>query len=228
MSGKVVIGIAIGFVLLMVIAYNVIPNPGKKALQREETALEDVSSWRISTSISRDGRPVVSRAHAASCPNKEHIVESAMSDFAEYIRIGDDVYYRKDSYTWVKGTPGPDLFAPLPSPRPCLTNPGEPSTRPPGGAEEMRLALETDIKDGKIEKGEVRDNGGSPCREWTVMRFTQNNKLGSYTTCLSETDNLPRYIRASNDNFNMTFEWNPSVPIEPPDMNSPGKAPTPP
>jgi hypothetical protein len=228
MSGKGVIGIAIGFVLLMVIAYNVIPNPGKKALQREETALEDVSSWRISTSISRDGRPVVTRAHAASCPNKEHIVESAMSDFAEYIRIGDDVYYRKDSYTWVKGTPGPDLFAPLPSPRPCLTNPGEPSTRPPGGAEEMRLALETDIKDGKIEKGEVRDNGGSPCREWTVMRFTQNNKLGSYTTCLSEADNLPRYIRASNDNFNMTFEWNPSVPIEPPDMNSPGKAPTPP
>ena len=61
MSGKGVIGIAIGFVLLMVIAYNVIPNPGKKALQREETALEDVSSWRISTSVSRDGRPVVTR-----------------------------------------------------------------------------------------------------------------------------------------------------------------------
>jgi len=225
MSGKGVAGIAVGVVLLLVIAYYTIPNPGKKALQREGIALEDVSSWRINTSISRDSRPLVSRAHAASCPNKEHIIETAMLDFAEYIRIGDDIYYRKDSYTWVKGTPGPDLFAPLPTPRPCLSNPGEPSTRPPGGAEEMRLALETDIKDGHIEKGEVKDNGGNPCREWSVMRFTETNKLGSYTTCLSETDNLPRYIRSANDNFRISFEWNPSVTIEAPDMNSPGAAP---
>jgi hypothetical protein len=225
MSGKGVAGIAVGVVILLVIAYYAIPNPGKKALQREEIALDDVSSWRINTSISRDGRPLVSRTHAASCPNKEHIIETAMLDFAEYIRIGDDIYYRKDSYTWVKGTPGPDLFAPLPTPRPCLSNPGEPSTRPPGGAEEMRRALETDIKDGHIEKGEVKDNGSNPCREWSVMRFTETNKLGSYTTCLSETDNLPRYIRAANDNFNISFEWNPSVTIEAPDMNSPGTTP---
>jgi hypothetical protein len=75
------------------------------------------------------------------------------------------------------------------------------------------------------EKGEVKDNGSNPCREWSVMRFTETNKLGSYTTCLSETDNLPRYIRAANDNFNISFEWNPSVTIEAPDMNSPGTAP---
>jgi hypothetical protein len=100
MSGKGVLGIAAGVVLLLVIAYYAIPNPGKKALQREEIALEDVSGWRISTSVSRDGRPLMSRVHAASCPNKEHIIENAMLDFAEYIRIGDDIYYRKNSYTW--------------------------------------------------------------------------------------------------------------------------------
>jgi hypothetical protein len=228
MSGKGVAAIAVGVVLLLVIAYYAIPNPGKKALQREELALEDVSSWRISTTISQNSRPVVRRSHVASCPNKEHIVEMAMSDFAEYIRIGDDIYYRKNSYAWVKGTPGPDLFAPLPTPRPCLSNPGEPDSRPPGGAEEMRLALEIDIKDGHIEKGEPQENRGNPCREWSVMRFTETNKLGSYTTCLSETDNLPRYIRAGNDNFNIYFEWNPTVTIEAPDMNSKGDAPTPP
>jgi len=228
MSGKGVAGIAVGIVLLLVAAYYAIPNPGKKALQREVTALEDLSSWRISTTLSRDGRPIVRRTHAASCPDREHIVETANLDFAEYIRIGDDIYYRKDSYTWVKGTPGPDLFAPIPTPRPCLSNPGEPSTRPPGGAEEMRLALETDIKEGHIEKGEVKDNRGSPCREWSVMRFTETNKLASYTTCLSETDYLPRHIRAANDDFNMYFEWNPSVTIEAPDMNSKGDALTPP
>jgi hypothetical protein len=84
----------------------------------------------------------------------------------------------------------------------------------------MRLALETDIKDGNIQKGEVKANSGSPCREWSIMRFTENNRLGSYTVCLSETDNLPRYIRAANDNFNMSFEWNPSLTIEAPDMTS--------
>jgi hypothetical protein len=228
MSPKGVIGIIVGVVLLLVVAYYAIPNPGKKALKKEELALDDVSSWRISLEISRNGRPFVRRAHAASCPDKEHIVETAMEDFAEYIRIGDDIYYRKDSYTWVKGTPGPDLFAPLPTPRPCLSNPGEPSSRPPGGAEEMRLALEGDIKDGHIEKGALQDNSGSPCREWSIMRFTETNRLGSYTACLSETDNLPRYIRAANDNFHMYFEWNPSVTIEPPDMNAPGTNPTPP
>ena len=89
----------------------------------------------------------------------------------------------------------------------------------------MRLALEIDIKDGQIQKGEVKANNGSPCREWSIMRFTETNRLGSYTTCLSETDNLPRYIRAANDNFNMYFEWNLPVTIEAPDMNSPGAAP---
>jgi hypothetical protein len=220
MGLKGVIGIAVGGILLLVVAYYSIPNPGKKALKREELALEDVNSWRISTQISRNSRPYLTRVQVASCPDKEHILENAMENFAEYIRIGDDIYYRKNSYAWVKGTPGPDLFTPLPSPRPCLSNPGEPSSRPPGGAEEMRLALETDIKDGNILKGEVKDNSGSPCREWSITRFTENNRLGSYTVCLSETDNLPRYIRAGNDNFNMYFEWNPSLTIEAPDMTS--------
>jgi hypothetical protein len=228
MGIKGVIGIAIGAVLLLVVVYYAIPNPGKKALQREQLALADVSSWRIRTQVSRNSRPVAQRAHAAICPDKEHILENAMEDFAEYIRIGDDVYYRKNSSEWVKGTPGPDLFAPLPMPRPCLSDPGEPSSKPPGGAEEMRLALETDIKDGNIQKGEVRAYRGNPCREWTIMRFTTTDKLGSYTACLNETDNLPQYIRAANDNFNMSFEWNPSVTIEPPDLNSRGKDPTPP
>jgi hypothetical protein len=226
MSAKGVAGIGLAIVLLLVIAYYAIPNPGKKALQREELALDDVSSWRISLEISRNSRPYIRRSHSASCPDKEHILETAMGDFAEYIRIGDDIYYRKNAYAWVKGTPGPDLFTPLPTPRPCLSNPGEPSSRPPGGAEEMRLALETDIKEGHIEKGEVKANDGNPCREWSIMRFTETNKLGSYTTCLSETDNLPRYIRAANDNFHLYFEWNPSVDIEAPDMNSPGTRPT--
>jgi hypothetical protein len=227
MSTKGVVGIAVGVILLLTVAYYSIPNPGKKALQKENIALSnDVSTRRAYTEISKDGRPKLKRTYAAQCPDKEHILERNMGDLAEYIRIGDDTFYRKNSYQWVKGTPGPDLFQPLPTPRPCLSDPGEPSSRPPGGEEEMRLALETDIKDGRIEKGEKKTSNGSACQEWNVTRFTENNRLGNYVTCLNETDNLPRYIRDASENFRMSFEWNPSVTIEPPDVNSPGTIPT--
>jgi hypothetical protein len=225
MNMKVVIGIAVGVVLLVVAVVFAIPDPAKKALRQEETALQGVSSWRIRTQISRNGRPKLQRAYMAVCPDKEHVLEENMGDFAEYIRIGDDEYYRKNSYTWVQGSPGPDLLTPLPTPRPCLSNPGEPSSRPPAGAEEMRLALEMDIKEGQIHKGEVKPNSGSPCREWSITRMTQLNRLGSYTACLSETTNLPMYIRAMNDDFSMSFQWNPAVTIEAPDLNSRGDAP---
>jgi hypothetical protein len=225
MSTKGVAGIAVGVILLLIVTYYSIPNPGKKALQQEEIALNDVNSWRVFTQISKNGRPMLERTYAAQCPDKEHILELNMGDLAEYIRIGDDVFYRKNSYQWVRGTPGPDLFQPIPMLRPCLSNPEEPSSRPPGGAEELRLALETDIKDGHIEKGEKKSSNGSSCQEWSVTRFTETNRLGNYILCLSETDHLPQYIRDANENFRMSFEWNPSVTIEEPDVNSPGTMP---
>jgi hypothetical protein len=89
----------------------------------------------------------------------------------------------------------------------------------------MRLALESDIKDGQINKGQKKDYQGTPCQEWTIMRFG-GSKLGSYTTCLGESDNLPRYVRDVTENFHMYFEWGPSLTIEPPDLTPPGKMPT--
>jgi hypothetical protein len=226
MSTKGLVGIVVGLVLLLIVAYYSIPNPGKKALHQEEIALSDVSSWRTYTEVSKNGRPKIKRTYAAQCPDKEHILERDMGDLAEYIRIGDDTYYRKNGYQWVKGSPGPDLFQPLPMPRPCLSDPGEPTSRPPGGAEEMRLALETDIKDGHIEKGEKISANGRACQEWSVTRFTESNRLGNYITCLNEKDNLPGYIRDASENFRMSFEWNPSLTIEAPDVDSPGTMPT--
>ena len=220
MSGKTILGILVGFVLLLVVAYYAMPNPGKKALEGEEIAVNNVSSWRIRTEISRDGRLLVSRTHVANCPDKEHIVERGMDNIAEYIRIGDDMYYRKGNMKWVKGTPGPDLFAPFPTPRPCMTNPNEPSTMPAGGAEEMKQWIESDIKEGRISKGEVQEEKGGTCREWTVTRFTPRNQIGTYRVCLGETDSLPRYMKAPGDNFSIYFEWDPSVLIDPPDMNA--------
>jgi len=225
MSAKGKIGIGVGAILLAVVVGYAIPNPGKNALRREQLAMNDVISWRIITQVSKNGRPKISRSYAAQCPDKEHILENAEEDFAEYIRIGDDVFYRKNSDQWVRGTPGAELFVPLPTPRPCLSNPGEPSSAPPGGAQEMRLALENDIKDGNIEKGEKKQYRGSPCQEWSVTRL-QGDRLGSYISCLSETNNLPLYTRDAGEDFHMYYDWGPSVTIEAPDLTPPGKAPT--
>lgn len=220
MSAKGVLGIAVGVILLLIVAYYAMPNAGKKAFEGEAIAVNNVSSWRIRTVLSSNGRALLTRTHVAFCPDKEHIVEQGLDNIAEYVRIGDDIYYRKGNMKWVKGTPGPDLFTPFPTPRPCLTNPNEPSSNPPGGAEEVKQWIEGDAKDGSISKGEMQEFNGAGCREWNVSLITSRNRLGNYKVCLNETSSLPVYWRGANDRFGIYFEWDPSIVIEAPDMNS--------
>jgi hypothetical protein len=219
MSTKGVLGIAAGIILLLVAVYYAMPNPGKKALENEVTAVNNVSSWRIRTVISKNGRVYFTRVHVAVCPDKEHILENGVDNFAEYIRIGDEIYYRNGSMKWVKGTPGPDLFTPFPTPRPCLSNPNEPSSNLPGGAEELRQWIEADAKEGTIAKGEMQNFNGASCREWDVSRINNRNQLGSYKVCLNESNSLPVYWQSANERFGMYFEWDPSISITEPDMN---------
>ena len=186
MSAKAVLGIIFGVVLVIVLAFYAVPSAGQKALKNQQHAIEFVNSWRITTQLSRNGLMGMSRIHVARCPDQEHIIEEGGDDYAEYIRLGDDVYYRKNSSRWIKGMPGPDLFRPLPTPRPCLSNAGEPSSKAPGGAEEYRLALQSDIKEGHIEKGGTGNDAGGPCQEWTVQRITENNKMSAVPQSASE------------------------------------------
>ncbi len=220
MSGKGVLGIAAAVILLMVVAYYAMPNPGKKALKGEAIAMNNVTSWRVTTEVSTNGRILLKRTHVAMCPDKERIVEFGLDNIAEYVRLGDDTYYRKGNMKWVKGTPGPDLFAPFPTPRPCLTNPNEPSSNLPGGAEEMKQWIESDASDGSISKGEMVEFKGSKCQEWGVTRITSRNSLGSYTACLQEGSDLPVYWKGAGERFGIYFDWDPSVVIEAPDMNA--------
>jgi hypothetical protein len=221
MSAKALWGIILGVILAIVLGYYAVPSAGQKALKNEQHALQFVNSWRITMQISRNGLMGISRIHIARCPDQEHILEEGGDDYAEYIRMGDEVYYRKNSSRWMKGMPGPDLFLPIPTPRPCLSNPGEPSSKAPGGAEEFRLSLESDIKDAHIERGISGSGSGAPCQEWTIQRIIESSKLSQYTVCLGAADDLPRYIRGANENFNMYFAWDPtpSVVVSAPDTN---------
>jgi hypothetical protein len=209
-----------GFFAVIILVYLCIPDAGKNALRHEQAALNGVSSWRISMQISRNGALVAERTHEAVCPDKEHINERGPDADVEYVRIGDEVYYRKNSSRWTKGMPGPDLFLPLPTPRPCLSDPGQARSQPPGGAEEMRLVLQSDINNGRIEKGSVKQEKSGPCQEWTVSLYTPHNQLGSYTTCLGQSDHLPRYVQSANQNFALYFDWDVPVTVETPDTDS--------
>jgi len=218
------VGIGLAVIFVVVVGIAMIPNPGKRALQREQQALSEVTSWRITTQVSKNSRPYIQRTYAAVCPDREHLLEYAQGDLAEYIRVGDDEYYRKNTYQWVKGSPGPDLVVALPAPRFCLSNPGEPSSNPPGGAETIRLELEAEMKDGQIEKGALKSSPKNPCQEWTVTRM-MNSRLGNYITCLSLTTYLPVYTRNASEDFYMYYEWGAPVTIEAPDLTPPGKPP---
>ena len=210
------------FVVLLIGGWFLLADPGEKEFKQMQQTLEHVRSWKITTQISQRGMLAVQRAHEAICPDQEHIMESAVSTGgAEYIRLKDDVYYRKNNQAWVRGMPGPDLFFPYPTPRPCLSDPGQSSSQPGGGAEEMRLILQHDMDNGTIEKGELEQVGGASCREWKVLVTTAQNTMGSYNICIGEQDHLPRRIQSLNQDFTIRFEWNVPVTVQAPDMNTP-------
>jgi hypothetical protein len=210
------------FVVLFIGGWLLFASPGEKEFKQMQQAMERVHSWRIVTQISSRGMLAVQRTHEAVCPDQEHIVESSTSTGgAEYIRLKDDVYYRGLRPTWTKGMPGPDLFFPFPTPRPCLSDPGQPSSQPGGGAEEMRLALQHDMDDGSFEKGDLDRVAGASCREWKVLVTTAQNKMGSYTICIGEQDHLPHRIQSLNQDFTIQFEWNVPVMVQAPQMGEP-------
>src|ERR1043165_9444577 len=109
--------------LIAAVAYYMKPETHSIALANAATTMNASTSWRIQTVVRRNNQTIVQRTHEANCPDQEHIVEEGSRGIAEYVRLGDDVYYKKGLGPWVNGRPDPDLFAPFPSPRPCLTKP---------------------------------------------------------------------------------------------------------
>jgi hypothetical protein len=212
MSAKMTVVLAAILLVCVSAGWWLSRNPGKKEFELEQKALENVTSWKITTQASRRSVPLFTRVHEAVCPDRERIVETAHFEQVEYIRIGEDVRYRKGNSEWISGMPSRDLFTAIPSPRPCLTDPGQPSSQPPGGAEEMRLAIQNDISRGNIEKGEIETIEEVPCRNWHVRVITEQSRMGSYNVCISESDHLPRQIQSTNQDFTIRFQWN--VPVD--------------
>jgi hypothetical protein len=222
MSPKALIGILAGIILLVVVVYYSLPKSGKQVLEAEVAAMNGAQSWRIRTEMQSMGG-AVTRTHVAICPDREHIVEEGRGLRSEYIRIGDDIYYRRGATEWKRGMPNSSyFFMNILTARPCLTNPKEPNAKVPGGAEELREWIAEDIKLARITKGDEKFENDESCREWTVTQV-QTVQLRSlkqeYVVCINEKDHLPRTMTATGG-FVTHYEWNPSLVIEAPDMSA--------
>lgn len=222
---QTMIGILAGIMLLVVCVYFLLPKSGKQALESEVSAMNSAQSWRITTEINGTGGGGVTRTHVGICPDKEHIVEVGQAGLAgasEYIRIGDDIYWRKGASPWKKGMPTSSyFFVNILTARPCLTNP-KPYTKEADGAEELRQWIADDVRTAKITKGNPKFEVDYDCQDWKV---TQEQTVAfhyfkkEYVVCINDKDHLPRTMTATGG-YATKYEWNIPLTIEAPDLNA--------
>lgn len=230
MSPKALIGILAGILLLVMAVYFSLPKTGKRVLEEQVSAMNSAQSWRIRTEMQGTGGSVV-RTHVGICPEKEHIVEEGQAGPAaasEYIRVGDDVYWRKGATAWKKGMPTSTyFFMNVLTARPCLTNPKPSGANQPDGSEELRQWIAEDVQTAKITKGERKFETDYDCQEW---RVTQEQTVAfhyykkEYVACINEKDHLPRTMTATGG-YLTKYEWNIPLTIEAPDLNAEPREP---
>lgn len=222
---KATVWIAV-IVAVLVVVYLKTENPGTKEFKRQIEAIDHVQSWKMEMDISTNGRMLAWRTHEAQCPDMEHITEQGMGSSGEFIRLANDVYYRKNGAAWVEDakTP-PDLFMDIVTPRPCMNNPGGSKTASDSGDTEWKDELNRAIKDGSFRKGELDTVRGESCRNWQVSWMNARGQLVAYTICINQQDHLPRRMQMARENVNMYFRWNLPVDIKPPDMTTPQPSP---
>jgi hypothetical protein len=202
--------------------YLVVGDQGGKEFRREKEALKSVKSWKMHMEVSRKGKLIISRDHEANCPDQELIKEEVIqpiseADGGEYLRVGDDVYFKSPYATkWLAAKPPEKLFTPLTSFRPCLTNPAIYAGEGLDGIQEMDAVLQAAIDKGNISKGDLVTVGADQCRNWSATALYEKRLLG-FTACISEQDHLPRRYTFANEAITMDYTWNVPVSIERPD-----------
>lgn len=217
---KKIIVVAVVVVVLGAIAF-FMPGEGPREFKKQIEALDTIHSWRMDMEISSNSQLVVHRIHQAQCPDMEEITEFGPEAEVQYVRMANLIYYRKNRQTWYQDSNVPqDLFLPIVTPRPCMSNPGGTTTSVDSGAVEWRTELGRAIKEGTFKKGELEMVNGSTCREWQVSWTNLRNQLVAYTMCINEQDHLPRRIQMLRENVSMYFKWNVPVEVQAPESSS--------
>ena len=200
------------------------------ALVRSDWAVSRAKSWRMRLQTTDSRFPTEWTVIEAIPPNREHgwqRVDHDVPDLKyiagnlEYIRIGDDRYFRGDAMfghraapQWVKLIPRD--FPPLGGPfdlRLHLTNP-----RTIGYSfDSVETSLWSIFHNLQMRPVGLKNYAGHTCLEWTyTWRVKETGQPINDSLCIGTSDHLPYHLTTGGGGEEATYEWNPSVSVDAP------------
>jgi len=202
--------------LLVVLGYSFfMPSAGERQFLQTEAALNKAQSVRMELT-GHDKATSSYNLLEVACPDRQHTIEkttfldpppnSQPYPETERITIGAAEYLK---------SPSTGAWAALPgiSGRRAIGCAGAPSPvqAAPWPAFKVIRAL------AHIEKGEMDEVSGEPCRQWKVTFHQPNGTEKIFDYCINPDDNLPRRMRTAENSMQMVLtNWNKPLPIEPP------------
>ena len=197
--------------LLVVLGYSFfMPSTGERQFQQTEAALNNAQSVRMELT-GHDKATSSYNLLEVACPDRQHTIQrttfldATPSPETERITIGAAEYLKSPSTGVWSALPG------ISGRRAAGCGVPSPVQAAPWPAFKVIRAL------AHIEKGEMDEVSGEPCREWKVTFHQPNGTEKSFDYCINPDDNLPRRIRTEENSMQLVLtNWNKPLPIEPP------------
>jgi hypothetical protein len=195
-------------------------------LLRADWAISRTKSWRLRLEPTDPKLPKEWMVIEAIPPDREHgwqhVDRAPAKGNLEYIRIGDDRYFRGDAMfghqaapQWIKLIPRDfpplDGFFEL---RLHLTNP-----RTIGYSfDSVETSLWANYHGLEMRVTGLKTYSGHTCREWSyTWKIKETGQIMHDTLCLGISDHLPYHLTTSGGWAEATYEWNPRVSVDVPD-----------
>src|SRR5882762_10065343 len=205
-------------------------------LLRTDWAISRAKSWRMLLQSTDPKLPKEWMTIEAVPPDREHgwqhvdrTVEAGDSKSIriagelEYIRVGDDRYFRGDamfghkgSSQWIKLIPRDfpplDGFFEL---RLHMSNP-----RTIGYSfDSIETSFWSNYHGIQMQSAGVKTYSGHPCLEWSYnWIIEETSRVMHDTVCVGTFDHLPYHLTTSGGWAEVTYEWNPQVSVDAPTL----------
>jgi hypothetical protein len=204
------------------------------SLLRTDWAISSAKSWRMRLQSTDPKLPKEWMVIEAIPPDREHgwqhvdrSVETGdsrnqrIAGDLEYIRVGDDRYFRGDamfghkaSSQWIKLIPRD--FPPLDGffeYRLHLSNP-----RTIGYSfDSVETSFWSNYYGVRLHPEAPRNYAGHPCFEWSyTWTIEETGRVKHDTVCVGTSDHLPYHLTTSGGWAEITYEWNPGFSVDAP------------
>lgn len=194
-------------------------------LLQSDWAISRMKSWRMRLEPTRSTGPREWLVTEAIIPDREHSWQR--EDHAnrvgnlEYIRVGNDRYFRGDAMPDHAASPGWIRLKPRDIPpvgyyfelRFHLSNP-----RTIGYSfDSIETTMWSNYAGLHLRVAGLRNYSGHECREWKFSWVVEESrKTMTDTICLGTLDHLPYHLTADGGWAEATYEWNPAISVEEP------------